>query len=427
MRFYNSSQISAYQDCPSLWGREWVTGTQVPLAPDVPWESIVALGDRWQRKFSWKQRALALGTATHWVLERWYLTRAETVDAGVPKIDWASYPAQVALAGLHLLPHPGECEEILPEAEFTLPCSDVPELGDWPGLGLRGTIDLQVRTTPKELARLGVASPSGWLLIDFKTTASLRYAKTPTQWHADAQGTIYPLKAMHRVKIEAMPSRWAYFESKKVRRAAAVDFLPTFESVTANARNKLLPVVRTLDDHVQAKTPISALAQNPEACERYAGCPYHIARGGNCPGGRASTGRARWKLVRASGPAKEKEIDTMATFAERQAAMRREKEAKAAAAKQPEPEPAEADEAEEETAQAEPEPTPEPAKAAPKERNTPSPAKRNTPPPKLAEADEAIHVELTITKGGILIRMPVPPDLRERAEAIVAAVESASA
>ncbi len=302
--------------CPRAWAEQYLRGVR---EPDVPWEALAGhVYD--QRSKLWlapsggvkgkfkglsasaselavrgpvttRRRSTALGKAMHSHLESWY-RGAEPA--------WDSYPAHVALAGLAHLPHPSRTW-----AECEAPIGNVPlpPLGDGKptvalavhGVLWAGLVDLTA-FAPDEWRRLGVTAPHGLGVIDYKSTASIsQYAPTPAALRDAIQANLYGAATCQRFGLTRVPERFVYFETKLVRKAAAVD--TTIE--LSRALDVLGPCAELARDLDRIATPEDA-PQNTSACNAYGppdkvNCPHHTSNGGTCP----AQARSQFAQVRA--------------------------------------------------------------------------------------------------------------------------------
>ncbi len=271
--YHSPSSIATGRRCRRAWAYTYIAGIR---DPEVPWNE--AWAHALPADVSPRTRSTALGKAMHAVGEAWY--RHEPVA-------WTTYPAQIFLSGAHLLPHPervtwAHVERPIGTLAHTMPVGEhaPPTVIEVHGVRFAGYKDL-VACAPQEHARLDIDAST--VLYDYKSTASIaRYALTPDALAADVQCNLYALDTMDVLGVDAVAARWVYFETKRKRQAAPVDVRVT----RANALRVLEPaaeLARELDaiDAVDDATP------NPDACEDYGGCTFHVSRGGPCNARRA--------------------------------------------------------------------------------------------------------------------------------------------
>jgi hypothetical protein len=268
--YHSPSSIALGARCQHAWALRYIAGVR---DPDVSWDQIVAGAPHTNR-----QRATALGKAVHAVLEAWQLSG----NGHAPDIDWRGLPGAIALSGAHLMPHPSEVIEAQVErgiGRVALP----PREGDGPTTALRvhgvlwaGYRDLLVKPNAEAAARLGLRDD--WILIDYKSTASIeRYALTPAELARDVQANLYALDVCEELAREYVQARWIYFETKRVRRAAAVDATLRRDDALA-----VLEPCAALARELDAIPDVASAPKNPLACGDYGGCPHHHSVGGPC-------------------------------------------------------------------------------------------------------------------------------------------------
>lgn len=267
--YHSASSIALGRNCPHAWALTYIDGLR---EAEIPWAEIEA-----GRVVEPRQRSTALGKAMHAVGEAWYRNEAP---------DWDSYPGKVFLSGAHLLPHPSR---VYPGVHVEAPIGDVPlpldpAKPDAPRVALSidgvlwaGFIDL-LAEADAEYARLGVNAPDGWALIDYKSTANIAdFALTPDALAGDVQASLYTIAACQRLRLPSIPARWVYFETKKVRRAEAVDVTIPLERahdtlISCNATARELDTIRDSAD----------APKNTNFCREYGGCRFHTSKGGPC-------------------------------------------------------------------------------------------------------------------------------------------------
>lgn len=333
-RYHSPSSIALGERCAHAWALRYVGGWR---EPDVTWAEIEAGAPHEPR-----QRSLALGKAVHAVLEEWY-------RGGDP--DWESLPGQIAHSGLHLLPHRDACHEVFVEEPIgreALPPPPPPPppatrrdalrqyrslvvatQGGAPAVGLRvhgvmwaGFRDLLVRPTAAELRRLGLDPDRvKWLQIDHKSCANIdRYALRADELREDPQCNLYAIDLAERLGLERVHSRWVYYESKRVRRAAATDV----EIVPADAYEVMRPRAG-LAWELDKITRVEDAPRNLQACGDYGGRPCHISAGGPCDARRSTGSLIQARVIK-------KDRQPMAISAEAKAKFAAAKAAAAAAA-----------------------------------------------------------------------------------------------
>ncbi len=274
--YHSASSIALVKRCQHAAALQYIAGIR---EPEVPWAAIESGAAHTSR-----QRSTALGKAMHTVGERWY------AQAPGMAPDWHSLPGEIFLSGAHLLPHPERCHAV--HVEQPIGHVPLPALGpgkptlalDVHGVRWAGFKDL-LTSAPGEFIRLKLDCPDGWLLTDYKSTGSIeRYALTPDALEVDTQASLYAIDVCLRLRLDEIPARWVYFETKKVRRAAPVDARLTL----ARALDVLGPLAE-LAREFDLIERVEDAPKNPLACGDYGGCPHHVTAGGPCDA-RRSTG-----------------------------------------------------------------------------------------------------------------------------------------
>jgi hypothetical protein len=222
------------------------------------------------------------------------------------------------------------------------------------GVRWAGFRDLLVKPTRAECERLGL--PYGpALLIDYKTSANVgRYALTPETLRDDLQACLYALSTCEDFEQDETPARWVYFETKKVRRAKAVD-----ATISRDHALHVIAPCNTRARELDSLTEVAQATKNPLACGDYGRtCEFHKSVGGPCDA-RRSIGA----LVQARVVKKEPNMALDQATKDRLANMKN----KFNKAAEPPPEDAAEDTSEDTTAEEAPaEETPPPAEEKPK-------------------------------------------------------------
>jgi hypothetical protein len=280
-RLYHSpSSIALGRRCQRAWAYCYIAGLRDPERPwDEAWATALPAD------VTPRQRSTALGKAMHAVAEAWYRDEAQ---------DWYTYPAKVFLSGAHLLPHADRVHVV--HVEQSIGREPAPAGADEHapktilrvhGVAFAGYKDLLV-SAPAEFVRLKIDAPDGWLLADYKSTASIAsYALTPEALADDVQCNLYGLDVCERLGLDEVPARWVYFETKRKRVAAPVDLV-----VTRKRALEVLAPAAALARELDAIASVEAAPCNTSACDDYGGCQYHKSRGGPCPATRTSLGKS---------------------------------------------------------------------------------------------------------------------------------------
>jgi hypothetical protein len=199
------------------------------------------------------------------------------------------------------------------------------------GVKWAGFIDLEAHGGD-ELERLGIVAPDGVAVLDYKSTSSIeKHAKTPAELLKDPQASLYAIAVGSRLGLRALPERWVYFESKKIRRALAIDVTAEL-SRAHDVIGSCADLARTLDMISSSadapKNPAKSVTENGvtiPACNLYGppdriNCRHHQSNGGTCD----YQGRRFGSVVHQIS--KKKEIKMAMTQEEKQEAFRLKKE-----------------------------------------------------------------------------------------------------
>lgn len=294
--YHSASSIETGARCRRAWAYRYLGGLR---DPELSWADIEAK----RVAFTPRQRSTALGKAMHSHLEAWYGS-----DGTAGALDWSSLPAQVALSGAHLLPHPSLCEARTEEAigDVLLPPRPDAEPGSPTrallvhGVLWAGYKDLRALPTHAEAERLGL--PLGeWVLHDYKSTSSIAsWALTPATLATNIAANLYGLDDCIRLDVPRVWARWVYFETKHARRAKCVD-----ADIVRDDALALLEAPALLARELDQITRVEDAPQNPHACGDFGGCPFHIKAGGPCNARRSIGGLIQARV--------KKEIDMTAT------------------------------------------------------------------------------------------------------------------
>ncbi|MCP3060958.1 PD-(D/E)XK nuclease family protein [Myxococcus sp. K38C18041901] len=231
LHFLSVSQLKQFSLCPRRWYFAKVLRLPEP-----------------------ETKAQALGVEGHAQLEH-YLRTGEDVLG------------DIARAGLHLLPTPGD--DLLVEESFGTP----PTLSA-DGVPFVGHIDL---INPRRLA-------DGVLRVtDHKFSSNVaRYAATPSQL-VDAStesglqmvgyGVWAALSEARFPGVRVLELEHLYFQTRGARRAVSVMATVRVEDVTREWTQKVFPMVRSMSEVARA-TRAADVSPNFNACQKYGGCPF---------------------------------------------------------------------------------------------------------------------------------------------------------
>ncbi len=218
--WYSATQLETFGLCARKWGLRYID------------------------KIPGKQHAAAeLGVAIHAQLEGW-LREGRAIQTDTPA-------GAIAMAGLHYLPAP-KSEGLEVETQFGL------ELGGHRFLGYK---DAQI------LSRIPP------IVIDHKTTADFKWAKTPEELRDNYQACLYAADAMHKAGAAECDLAFVYYktrgrpESKLVLlRVSRDDVTPTLE--------RAIRLAAEMAAAREAGCKGKELPVNPAACGAFGGCDY---------------------------------------------------------------------------------------------------------------------------------------------------------
>jgi hypothetical protein len=298
--YHSPSSIALGLTCKRAWALQYIDGLRDPnlewreAYTDLVWDFaancfvLPSTGE----KVSAAQRGSALGGALHLTAERWYESHfwhAPLAPAQRPDWDW--FPGQVLASGKHLLPEPSKIERVIIEqaiGDVPLPKRERRHERDPDtaisvgGVLWAGYMDLEAHGRT-ELERLGMVAPDGVAIIDYKTTSKVEeYALTRAELLTDPQAALYAIVACKKLGLRSVPERWVYFESKKRRRALAIDVTAEL-SRAEDVMGPCADLARELDMITRSEDA----PQNPLACNKYGNpdrinCRHHVSNGGTC-------------------------------------------------------------------------------------------------------------------------------------------------
>jgi hypothetical protein len=328
--YHSPSSIALGLNCHYAWARQYIDDVRDPNIAwreeftELKWDHGLGLFvlPRTGERVTAAQRGSALGLGLHATAERWY-----EPARGEP--DWGWFPGQVLASGKHLLPEPSAIERVLIEQQIgteALPADGRQPREGAPtatltvaGVKWAGFVDLEAHGGD-ELRRLGISAPDGVAVLDYKSTSSIeKHAKTPAELLRDPQAALYAIAIGGRLGLRSVPERWTYFESKKIRRALAIDVTAEL-SRAHDVIGPCTDLARTLDMISHSadapKNPAKSVTENGvtiPACNLYGppdriNCRHHQSNGGTCD----YQGRRFGSVVHQIS--KKKEISNMTTL-----------------------------------------------------------------------------------------------------------------
>lgn len=226
----SASQIDTFGDCRRKWWFQSILGLRPPPSP-----------------------AAALGSAVHAALEAYVLTGA------MP--DPRSPAGAIALAGLPFARSTGP-EPLLVELDMAGHAANDLRLA---GVAVHGRIDL---IDPN-------ADPL--LVQDWKTTSSIRWAKSEDQLRTNAQAILYSRFMLAWSAHRGRPADSVRFQHIVLTTKGPVSAQKTAVDLhrdqIAEEFARLDPIVALMRDHATAPRP-SEVPATKSSCAKYGGCPF---------------------------------------------------------------------------------------------------------------------------------------------------------
>ncbi len=323
------SAIRAHATCERMWGYESLEGRRtpdvgyfdLPTKPEKPAKGASAVDEaRYKKALKAYNKAMrpAQGTTLHAVWEAYYLQN--TPGAWHPPMLWRtdlaelwhSRPGQIALSGRQHLPDPKSLAAVWVEELVSLDLGFLFEREEWAGRTL--SAELLIGGTPDLVTEVGHWNRDAGPLIhiyDYKSTVSIDdYAKTEAELLEDEQAAIYSLAVMQKHGLSELQCTWLYFQTddKKPARSLPVHFTMTrahAESVVARIAQQATAMAETQARYLAEKPGllggrlkiIQSLDTNDMACDNFAGCAFHVKRGGICTPRKSSFGEALNKMA----------------------------------------------------------------------------------------------------------------------------------
>lgn len=223
IRLLSPSEIGTWNDCEAKWFHKYVRKVETA-----------------------ESESAKLGKAFHAQMERW-------LKKGIRPDD--SREGKLAEAVLHLWPAPQDVDPANVEVHIFF---------EREGVYFHGLVDVRGQF-PGE---------GSWVVGDHKSTTDFKWAKTQTQLREDVQANVYALATMDELEIDSVLLRWGYVNtnlSKRIPPVHSVEISISREQAEKNIA-RTIPVARRI---LAAYTePKESRALNPEACDRYGGCPF---------------------------------------------------------------------------------------------------------------------------------------------------------
>jgi hypothetical protein len=228
----SASQINVFTECQRKWAWKYIAKLPDPQSP-----------------------AAALGTEVDETQLQPYLRDGR-------EFDYSRDSGYIAASALAYLPKP-KSDGLEVQKHFVIPSPTVAESN----FGYQGFLDLW-------LPRGGMPDVDGGpVVVDFKTTSDLKWAKTEGQLLTDTQAQLYALWALWETRAAAVDLVWIYMQTRGPKRTKRVHVRVEAQHVADQfgrideVANRLVQIRRTVTDPLE-------LPPSPSMCEAYGGCPF---------------------------------------------------------------------------------------------------------------------------------------------------------
>lgn len=199
----------------------------------------------------------------------------------------------IAASALAYLPKP-QSPGLEVQKHFTLPAATARRPDGSALFGYQGYQDLwmplrehmpaaafdadELTKPPASYLNFGTNPPP--VVVDFKTTVDLKWAKGRAALRKDPQAMLYATWAMYETGARAVDLVWIYMRTRGARQAKrthlrvyATDVLPQFQAIDAIA-NEMFGVRQAGDAATDKQAFVLSLPPTPSACESFGGCPH---------------------------------------------------------------------------------------------------------------------------------------------------------
>jgi hypothetical protein len=178
--------------------------------------------------------------------------------------DFTRPSGEIAASGLAFLPKP-KTNSLEVQKHFVIPSPTLIE-GEPVGIQFQGYIDLW-------LPRGMTGDAETPLVIDFKTTSDLKWAKSEEDLKTDTQAQLYAFAAAYLTRKRTVDLTWIYLQTRGARKAKRVHLQVTADQA-AEQFARINDVALEMKTARDANPSPLELPPNPDACESYGGCPY---------------------------------------------------------------------------------------------------------------------------------------------------------
>lgn len=217
---YSPSQINKYEDCPRMWGWEYLEGFRPPPKATAAW-----------------------GTEAHRQAENWFR------HATPPDPETAQ--GRAVIKALPYLPAPGAHLEVEENFRF-----------EEDGFVFRGQVDLSF------------ISVDGPYIIDHKTTGDFSWALSEDTLRHDTQAVIYAKAALDKWNVDELTLHWNYMlRTSSKSRTKQVKIKVAREEIEA-AFDEVKETVREIESVRKSGKRALDLPIVPTSCGKYGGCAH---------------------------------------------------------------------------------------------------------------------------------------------------------
>lgn len=259
----SASQVSSYDECPRKWAMKYIAGHETTQTDSQKLGDDVDSGQL--------QPYLSEGRPFDY-----------TRDSGYIAASALAYLPKPMAPGLEVQKH------------FTLPAATARRPDGSALFGYQGYQDLwmprrefmpeaafdadELTKPPASYLNFGTNPPP--VVVDFKTTVDLKWAKGRAALRKDPQAQLYATWAMYETGARVVDLVWIYMQTRGARKAKrthlrvyATDVLPQFQAIDAIA-NEMFTVRREGEAAPDKQAFALSLKPNPSACESFGGCPF---------------------------------------------------------------------------------------------------------------------------------------------------------
>jgi hypothetical protein len=255
----SASQISTWDagsgGCQRQWGFRYLVGVSTPSTP-----------------------AQMLGDEVDTGQLQPYLSKGRPFDYTLGGGDSAA----IATTALEYLPRP-QTGGLEVQKHFTIPAMTARRADGSALFGYQGYLDLwHPEDGFSSIPGIPIPAPDGTpVVIDFKTTSDLKWAKTPEQLRKDPQAMLYATWAMFSTGARSVDLQWIYMQTKGARRSKRSYLRVYGDDVAAFFPRLDRTAVEMFDARTasggktgeEAVDYVLSLEPNPSACESFGGCP----------------------------------------------------------------------------------------------------------------------------------------------------------